>query len=401
MREISNTVTVRIRGKNFERFVNECGKEGITLTAISYNADGPHCAMKFSDFRKIRPVAKRSGVSLKIVKKDGMGFFLRLHRRRYGFFAGAILTLAIMIYLTSCIWVIDIVGNDTTKSEEIRSVLKESGIYIGALRFGHDLSDIKNEALIKLDTLSWLWVSLDGTRAYVEVREKGDALTIVDKSKPYNLVASWPGVIYDMQVKSGRKTVVRGDTVQKGDLLVSGITQTAYGGNRYITSSGTVTARTWRSMEGEYHHTQTNKIRTGNLHRRFKVNFFGKTFKLYLKEKCKFDNFQSEKKTENIKIFKNIYLPITFTTEVFYEIILEDETIPDSIVISEAVESLTEKIKTQRAEGAVTLKRTYSYEKLPGGNLSISVTIESLENIAHPVEIEVTDAEDSTFGENN
>ena len=54
--------------------------ERITLTAISYNADGPHCAMKFSDFRKIRPVAKRSGVSLKIVKKDGRGFFLRLHR---------------------------------------------------------------------------------------------------------------------------------------------------------------------------------------------------------------------------------------------------------------------------------------------------------------------------------
>jgi len=400
MRGISwnNIITVKVSRRGFEKFANECKDSGIILSDISQKNDFFVCSMTFSDFKKVRIPAKRSGVKIKIVKKKGALYFLHLHKKRYGFYFGAILSAVIFAYLTSCIWVIDIVGNETTSSQKILDVMSRNGIAPGAFRFGKKLSEIKNDALVELDTLSWLWVTLDGTRAIVEVREKGSSTDIIDKSKPVNLVASFPGVIEDMQIKSGRKVIERGMTVEEGQLLVSGITETQYRKNRYITSQGTVSARTWRTLEGEYHHIREKITKTGRTKKFYNIEFMGKTLNLYINRKSPFKEFVTDKTKNQVRLFKNFYLPLSFTTEEFCEIMIERESITDTMVVSEAVEALTEQIEKVRADDAVTLKRTYSYETLSNGNLKISVTLESLENIAKPVEIEVEDTEEITFG---
>lgn len=396
-----NNVTLRINQKNFESFANECMKEDIILSDVQKDGSTFLCTMSFDSFRKIRPLARKTKVRIRIVKKAGAFYFVRIHRKRYGFYAGAIIALCLFVYLTSCIWVVDVTGNDTTTTEEILEVMERNGIYVGSVRYGKKISRIKNRALIELDSLSWLWVTLDGTRAVVDVREKGDSTDIVDKSKPCNLVAAYPGVIDDMQVKSGRKVVVRGDTVKKGDLLVSGITETAYRQNRYIFSSGTVTARTWRTLEGEFANTERIERKTGKSHKKITLTVLGKDIKLYLSNKVKFKDYVKKTHSGNVKIFKNIYLPITFTTDEFCEIIIENKNLSDEEVVSRAVQSLTDEIKSQRDKDAITVKRTYGYDTLPGGNVHVTVTLESLENIAFPVEIEVQNAEDNTLGESN
>ncbi len=394
-----NTVTVRISKKNFENFANECKNENILLNDIVPEEDCFNCDMSFSDYKRIRGIASKSGTKIKIIKKRGAGYFVKKHKRRYGFYAGAFLALSLFAYLTSCIWVVEVVGNDKTATERILEVVEKNGIGIGSFRFGKDLADIKNKSLIELDTLSWLWVSLDGTRAVVEVREKGDSRDIIDKTKPCNLVASHPGVIVDMEVKSGRKIVERGATVSKGQLLVSGAVET-FTGNRYIYSSGTVTARTWRTMSGEYHHTQTNRIKTDETEKKISLEVFGKKVKLYKDPLPSFENYDVSVKEKRLRIFKNIYLPLSFTTEEFCEIITEEEILPDSVVVSEAVEYLTGQIEAERSTGAITENRSYTCEVVPGGNLYVTVTLESLEDISFPVEIEVQSTEEYTLGEN-
>ncbi len=396
-----NNVTLKINRKNFVNFANECIKENIVLYSTKEDGEFFLCTMSFSDFKRIRPLVRKTKARVKIVGKKGALYFVHIHRKRYGFYLGAVLALMLFVYLTSCIWVVDVVGNETTSTEEILAVMKENAIAVGEFRFGKKISQIKNNALIKLDTLSWLWVTLDGTRAVVEVREKGDSVGIVDKSKPANIVASYPGVIEDMQVKSGRKTVMRGDTVDAGQLLVSGITETAYSHDRYIYSTGTVTARTWRTLDGEYHHTETRQIKTGKTQNKKSITIFGTKIKLYFSDKVKFKDYLHNTNTKNVRLFKNIYLPITFTTDEFCEIIVKKKILPDDVVISQATEALTDAICSQRAEDAVTVKRTYGYEILPNGNIYVTVTLESLENIAKQVEIQIQKAEENTLGESN
>lgn len=400
MRDFSwkNTVTVRISRHNFEAFANGCRKEKIILSNIESDDKGYICTMDFASFRRIRSVASASGVRAKIIRKQGAGYFVRIHRKRYGFYLGALMAFTAFIYLTSCIWVVDVVGNDLTSTSEILEVMEENGIGIGKLRYGKKISRIKNNALIDLDSLAWLWVTLDGTRAVVEVREKGDYEEIIDKTEPCNLVASFAGEIVDMQVKSGRKIVERGNIVNKGDLLVSGITETAYRSNRYIHSMGSVSARTWRTLDGEYSHKEVLRIKTGEEEKKHSINVFGKEIRLYRNSKSTFSDYDKTVKNTSLKIFKNIYLPLTFTTETFCEIIKEYNTLEDDTVLERAVNFLTKELENQRAENAVTLKRTYGYEKLSNGNLYVTVTLESRENIATPVKIEVETTEEDLVG---
>jgi len=290
-------------------------------------------------------------------------------------------------------------GNDTTSEKEILEVMKDCGIGIGKPRFGKKISHIKNRALIELDTLSWLWVTLDGTRAVVEVREKGDSEDILDRVHPHNLVASCDGEIVDMQVRTGKKMVERGNIVSKGDLLVSGAVETVYKPNRYVHARGSVIARTWRSAEGEYTHVDLAKYKTGNTRKRHSIKIFGREIRLFFSKKAPFKDYILQTDVKSIKIFKNIYLPFCFTTETFCEIIEKENTLEDEVVIERAVNKLTEAIEDERHEDAVTLQRTYSYETLPNGNLHIIVTLESRENIAIPVSMTVETTEEYTGGE--
>lgn len=396
-----NTVTIRISEKNFENFLNECRKEEIFITDIRKDSYGYVCCMSFKNFKRIRAAARNSGVRISIIRKQGAGYFVRIHKKRYGFYAGAVIALVLLIYLTSCIWVIDVIGNESTAGDEILKTLDDNGIGIGKLRYGKDISHIKNKCLIELDSLSWLWVTIEGTRAVVEVREKTTGMEILNTTTPHNLVASYPGQITDMQVKYGQKVVARDDIVSQGDLLVSGVCATKTRGNRYVNAHGTVTARTWRTKSGEYHHTARNEIKTGNTEIKRSITMFGKKIKLYTDSKPSFDDYTKQTKVKQMRIFKNIYLPLSFTTDEFCEIIVKNETLSDEVVARQAADRLTDEIKKERSEDAATVNRTYSYEVLENGNLFVTVTLESEENIAKPVKIEVETTEEDTSGESN
>lgn len=396
----SDCVTVRISGKGCEDFFNLCSQNCIYLSDVRHDEYGAVCRISSADFRRVRGCVKKSGVHLSIIRKSGLGLYLKRHRKRYGFFAGAVITVLIMVYLTSCIWVIDINGNKYVDDSTIVTALKNHGLHVGSFRFGHDIKQLQNDVLLDVDSLAWLWVTLDGTRAVVDVREKGDSVDVMDNDTAYNIVASCDGYITDIIAKSGQKVIARGDTVKKGDLLISGISSTNFHGNRYIHSDGIVMAQTWRQKCGEYHHTKTVFSRSGKKVEKKSVNFLNFDVKLYLSEEPGFNLYEIDSEKKPLKIFGNIYLPVTFTTDTFYEIIRNDVEITDSEAVSSAVDRMTYEIETERGNNAKTVKREYKYTKLENGNVFVTVTIESNENIALPIKIDVEKTEEDHIGEN-
>ena len=395
---ITDSVTVRVSRRGCEKFFNRCSDCGIRLSGVCNDGYGVVCRMSSADFRRIRPCARGIGVHVSIIRKSGLGLYLKHRRKRRAFFIGGAAALLIMFYLTSCIWVIDVTGNEKIPDKVILSSIEKHGLKVGSLRYGHDIKKLQNEVLIDLDSLSWLWVDIDGTRAVVKVREKELGVESENRDGAYNMVASHSGYVTDIVAKSGRKVIERGDVVAEGDLLISGISATNFKGNRYIHSQGTVTAQTWRKKSGEYHHTKTEFKKTGKKVKKRTVNFFGFDVKLYLSKKTGFELYEESKKSSQMKILGNIYLPVSFTTDTFCEIIREDKKITDADAVSAAVNSLTAQIEGERSEGAVTVKREYEYQKLENGDVFVTVTVESEENIARPVKIEVDKTEDSNFG---
>ena len=81
--------------------------------------------------------------------------------------------------------------------------------------------------------------------------------------------------------------------------------------------------------------------------------------------------------------------------------ILKDKGFQMIYLDSEKIRENILQIKKERSDDAVTINRTYSYEELRNGNLYVTVTLESEENIARPVKIEVDTTEEDASGESN
>ena len=122
---LKNYVTVRISQCGCEKFLNLCLQKNISFKNIKNDGFGIVGMLLASDFKKIRSCVRKSGVHISVIHKTGMGIYIKRHRKRYGFFAGAFMALLCMLYLTSCIWVIDVRGNKQTEREKIISALKK------------------------------------------------------------------------------------------------------------------------------------------------------------------------------------------------------------------------------------------------------------------------------------
>ena len=118
-----NKVTVRVSEYNFESFINECKQNNIVLEDVTKEADGYILTMSFDSFRAIRPIVRKTRVRLRVKKKEGAFYYIHKRRKRYGFYIGALCALVVYMYLTSCIWVVDVTGNHNTPTEDILAIV--------------------------------------------------------------------------------------------------------------------------------------------------------------------------------------------------------------------------------------------------------------------------------------
>lgn len=148
---------------------------------------------------------------------------LHRYKKRYFFFAGLALAVCFVLVMSQFVWSIEVVGNETVSTAEILQVLDGLGLHKGTFRGSVDARDLKNNALLQLDQLSWLWVDIKGSRATVSVSEKRAAPEILDQSSPCDIVASKAGVIKNFNATAGKSAVEVGQTVLEGQLLISGV----------------------------------------------------------------------------------------------------------------------------------------------------------------------------------
>lgn len=211
-----------------ERFLSEAAEREIAVwdTARQGVSLIGHCCA--AEYRRLRPVAKKSGVRLRVTRRRGLPFLLRPFRLRWGLAVGAVAAIAILQLLAGRVWVITVEGNEQVSDREILQVLEPLGVAVGA-DFGRvDIPAVQLAALRQLPTLGWLTVNQSGSTVQVLVREKQVSVPLEDDA-PANVVAAADGIVRRITVADGQAAVKVGDAVTKGTLLISGVTDSAVG----------------------------------------------------------------------------------------------------------------------------------------------------------------------------
>lgn len=234
-----------------ERFINLCRLRGINLWNLKSENSVIYACTDCAGYKKIRSVAKKSGMRVRIKQKHGLPFFLNRHSRRSGVIVGVCFCVAVISILSTRIWSIDVTGNVRVPAEKIISVFEESGVRKGVSANGIDIGSVEISALQKLPEISWLNINIDGSAARIEVRETEINDDNSQDDEPSDIVAARDGQIVILRPFNGTQEQKIGNPVLKGDLLISGIEENKDLTVSFCRASGYVVARTNRSVNVE------------------------------------------------------------------------------------------------------------------------------------------------------
>ncbi len=231
-----------------ERFINLCRLRGIQLWELKCRNGVITACTDRNGYLNIRPVAKKSGMRVRIKKKHGLPFFLNRHSRRVGVIIGVCFCVAALCMLSTRIWSIDVTGNICVPSENIIEVFENLGIRKGAAADKINISAVEISALQKLPELSWLNINISGSAALIEVRERAVTPDSDSENEPSDIIAARDGQIVILRPFNGTQEQKIGNPVLKGDLLISGIEENKDLTVSFCRAKGYVVARTNRSI---------------------------------------------------------------------------------------------------------------------------------------------------------
>ncbi len=221
-------LTLCVEGDSAERFLNLCSYHKIYLWNVSVRDNTYELCMKIEDFRKIRPLVRKTHIRIKIKRRFGFPFFVYSHKKRVLFLAGILFCVVLLRECSSRIWDVHFSGNQEQTSESLMEFLQTISVYPGMKKEKIDCFQINQAIREQYPDIVWVSASLDGSLLQIKIKEnemttKEPTLdTGKEEIKGTDLVASKDGIITQIITRSGVPMVHVGDEVKRGDILVSG-----------------------------------------------------------------------------------------------------------------------------------------------------------------------------------
>lgn len=328
------------------------------------------------DYKKIHTF-RRKGQRARIRQKCGLPFFAKKYHCRYGIIAGAIMFTVLVLFLPTRVWNIEICGNRTIPTETISNALAGLGVYEGVEISSLNTGKLKSQLPLKVQGIAWAAVNIDGMKVTVEISETEK--TEIEENTPCNLKASQNGIIKSIRVKNGTAAVNVGQSVAKGDVLISGVAEYKDTSAEFKMADGVVTAEVEHCFKVYVPFEKTVAHKAGKSETRVVMQIMKTDVPLFI-GKVKYDH---EKVLSEYRYEKNSgYLPVTFKKAVFYEIKKSKYIMSYDEAAAEADRRLKEKILEDKNVVAVLEQNDEIQKSKEGITVTRTVTLE--ENIAIP-----------------
>ena len=399
------SVKVRIEGRGIERFFNIAAQRGIMIEKIETKEipaaehdrydnrvekneleneerkQGKTVCFQTSpkDFKRLKSIARKTNVLLRITEKHGFPFLLILGRRR-SLWVGGLAAFFLLICLSSFyVWDISFEGNHRFTDETLLHFMATVPVQCGMRKSRISCTELEKKIRNAFPEISWVSAELTGTRLTIHLRENNRILQArLEPESPCELTAGTDGTVTRIIVRNGKARVKVGDTVKAGDVLVSGELPLyddfeALVKINKVHADAEVYAKTTRTVEWKCPETKEIRARTGKRRRGIFFKFLDLEFCFLtpgLKKENTWELFMEE---FQLKLSKNFYLPVyggILTAEEYvpYEKVLTEAEISESAdrYLNEYLQNFTEKgiqilgsdVRIERSESHWTIHGT-------------------------------------------
>lgn len=223
---IRGYVTIKVWGYSTERLLNLCGNHDILVWDIVNHGEYDTMNISVRGFFALKPLLKKTGTRAAVLKKYGLPFFMSKMQKRKMFVAGLLCCLLFWMLTARFIWNIEIEGNYALTDDMLLDYLEEKKIHVSMKKSDLQIEELEKALREDYDIITWTSVQLKGTTLLISIKENEmpeyEKKDQTETEKGTDLIAARSGTISYIITRSGIPQVAMGDTVEKGDILVSG-----------------------------------------------------------------------------------------------------------------------------------------------------------------------------------
>ena len=313
---IKGYVIIEVKGAQLERFLNMTIHHEIHLWDIKKEGNLT-ASVGVNQFKKLKPIAKKTASKIKIVKKIGTPFFIFKHRKRKILLLGTLFFFISLYFMTAFIWDIEIKGYKNIEYDYLMEHLNENGLRLGTFRRSINRFEIENSMLSNFD-ISFINLELTGTRAIITIDEIKQAIEQKVEQRS-EIRATKTGIIESITVAHGEAVIIPGQIVKKGDLLVTGyITQETWENFFMTYAEASILAYVNYSLQFSLPKETEKPYYTGKTRDLYNLNLFG-IYINFINLFPKFDFYDTIVSRRMLNFGENYPLPIILITNTMRE----------------------------------------------------------------------------------
>lgn len=325
-------------------------------------------------FKKLCTLAEDMGLSCFALTKSGVSHALGGYRRRWGIVIGAVLSAVIAAVLSGRVTVIEIGGSDVIPEEQVLSLLRDVGIYIGCDINDVDLREAERRITAMDKDIAWIGIRHTGSRVVVEVQDIDPYPAVRPDNTPCNIVAARDAQIKQVRVWNGMLIPMVGDGVRKGEVIVSGVVDTKYGHSYYVHAVGEITGIYTEQMTFTEEFRDTETV-TDRVITRKALSLFGHRL-IYASEGDPAGNFEYSEHETPLTLGKIVFpvsavemiyklqkeIPVTRSAEEVRRIIGERTARYEQNFLTEGVTVTDKQVEDEVTALGITRTVTYTVE---------------------------------------
>ena len=303
----------------YKEFLNYLCENNIPVMNVVYEQFGFTALCYAEDYRFIARAGKKFQVKVRLLEKKGLWFSFGFVLKRKGVLIGVATFLLLTYVFSLMVWDINLEITDETIKNEIITQLFAQNIYPGVFADKEKLNRAEKEILSVNNKLKYVSLNFYKGILNCQISFKTDKADYLAGLKDDNIYAQMSGIISDLRVYDGYSVVQLGQSVARGDMLVSSL-HTDKHGNQYTSATRAyIEAICNKSYSVEIPFEKTVEILTGETDQEKTIYFMG-----YSKDiKCVDSMFKQSsiyKSYIDYCSFFGFHLPLTIKTTHYYKL---------------------------------------------------------------------------------
>lgn len=216
-------VVVVAEGLSPERLMNLCNQSNIELRnvrRISYTE--LRFRISFSGYRRLLKLADSQKYKFYVRKEGGIPIKIISAKKRAVLLPAIAFLITVLLISSTYVWDVRYTGFDTVNQFEVQEMLEAMGLKAGARINDLNRTQAEKAVMENFKALAWVNIYCKGTQLNVQVVEADLPKKMIQNQGVADIIAKKDGYIVDMRVFAGAPAVTEGQTVKKGQVLISG-----------------------------------------------------------------------------------------------------------------------------------------------------------------------------------